>query len=83
MNAKNCLKKISLLLLIIAISSCLCTPEIIDTRPVLPAIPVFPSVEWIDIPDYYGLSEQDFDYIQDYLDEMDGYREKISNINGV
>lgn len=80
MNVKKCLKKISLLLLIIGLSACTCTPEIVETLPVLPLPPVFPAVEWLDIPDYYGLTEQDFDYIQDFLDEYDGYKEKIKSI---
>jgi hypothetical protein len=45
-----------------------------------PSPPVIPRIEWLDIPDYYGLREHDFDSLQYFLDQYEGYIEKVDRI---
>lgn len=85
MNEKKCPKLIKLLLPIIALSSCVCKPETIIELPALPLPPVYPVLTWIDVFGYYGLDENcsDFDDLQDFFDEYDGYLEKMSNLKAL
>lgn len=86
MNGKNFLKKIRLLLLIIGVSlfliGCKTCPETVNAVYPRPEVPVIPLITWIDIPGYYGLDEttMDFDDLQYFFDQYDGYTEKIDNL---
>ena len=86
MRGKNFLKKIRLLLLIIGVSllfiGCKTCPEPVEAVYPRPTVPVIPLLIWIDIPGYYGLDEttMDFDDLQEFFIEYDGYTEKIDNL---
>ena len=85
MKGKNFLKKVKFLLLIIGVSlfiSCLSCPEPVKVVYTRPLVPVIPLLTWIDIPGYYGLDEatMDFDDLQYFFDQYDGYVEKVDNL---
>lgn len=75
--------KLSLLIAIILLSSCVHTKYIetdcpIYTRP--SPVPEIPLLTWIELNNHAALSETDFDDLQDFFIEYDGYLIKIDNI---
>ena len=45
-------------------------------------MPSVPDLIWHDVPGYYGLNDQttDFDDLQTFLDEYEGYVFKVDNL---
>ena len=86
MIGKNFLKKTKFLLLIIGASllfiGCKTCPEPVKAVYPRPEVPVIPLLTWIDIPGYYGLDDttMDFDDLQYFFDQYDGYVEKVDNL---
>jgi len=76
--------KLSLLIIVIlAINSCSHTSAIIPERPnyTRPSpIPEIPILIWIEIENHAALNETDFDDLQDFFDEYEGYLIKIDDI---
>lgn len=72
-----------IIVILITVSAChTCPPESVHIVYPRTAEPIIPVLTWADIPGYYALDETttEFDDLQDFFDDYEGYLKKIENL---